>query len=39
MFHFVPGFGLMTWSPISYGLCIGKSEETTQLLRKLMEKV
>ena len=33
------GLGLFTWSPVSYGLAIGKAEETTELLIKLLLKV
>ena len=33
------GLGLFTWSPVSYGLSIGKAEETTELLIKLLLKV
>lgn len=32
------GLGLFTWSPVSYGLAIGRQEETTQLLAKLLIK-
>ena len=33
------GLGLFTWSPVSYGLSIGRPEETTELLIKLLIKV
>jgi hypothetical protein len=36
---FLSGLGLMTWSPVSYGLSIGRPEETSQMLAKMIIKV
>eukprot|EP00096_Caligus_rogercresseyi_P013231 TRINITY_DN5909_c0_g1_i1.p1 TRINITY_DN5909_c0_g1~~TRINITY_DN5909_c0_g1_i1.p1 ORF type:complete len:403 (+),score=97.93 TRINITY_DN5909_c0_g1_i1:86-1294(+) len=32
------GIGLMTWSPLSFGLCLGKNEDPQDLLTKLFMK-
>ncbi|XP_040578394.1 voltage-gated potassium channel subunit beta-2 isoform X1 [Lepeophtheirus salmonis] len=32
------GIGLMTWSPISFGLCLGKNDDPLDLLPKLFMK-
>ena len=37
---FLPGIGLMTWSPVSFGLCPGdKTEDAAQFFIKLANKV
>ena len=33
------GVGLMTWSPISFGLSLGNKEDNTLLFQKLSIKV
>ena len=33
------GIGLITWSPVSFGLCDGKPEEQLELITKLAIKV
>ncbi|XP_071748053.1 voltage-gated potassium channel subunit beta-2 isoform X4 [Lepeophtheirus salmonis] len=34
----IDGIGLMTWSPISFGLCLGKNDDPLDLLPKLFMK-
>ncbi len=39
-FYLFEGIGLMTWSPVSFGLCpIDKSDDATQFFIKLANKV
>ena len=33
------GVGLMTWSPISFGLSLGEKDDNTELFEKLSIKV